>query len=322
MGGNVGNGLLHPIHALHSQDIIQKFRVEVLRSCGGSGDDGLGEFIQPQFYLGDGFCQFGQEFRGDGFINEQHFLRIADTGAAGLSIFDDLQGHFLVGGALHIHMADAGSGGDAGNGGIFHAGIDQTRAAPGDQQVDKAVGSHQRIGAAAGGVLHQIYRVFRDSHGFQARFQRGYDGIGAAEGLLTAPEDTDIAAFQGQGCRIGGDVGTAFVDNGDDTHGHGGFLNFQAVGTDVLLQNRAHRVRKLYHIPDALGHTGDSSRGQGQPVQHHIGHGAPGGLQVQCVGSQNGFFSGNQRGGHGLQSCVLPVSCQPGNFQFCRFCGG
>ena len=75
-----------------------------------------------------------------------------------LGIFDDGKGHIQVSRLFHIHMADAGAGGDAGNGGIADTGIDQTGAAPGDQQVDIAVGGHQLRGTAAGGILHQLHQ--------------------------------------------------------------------------------------------------------------------------------------------------------------------
>ena len=51
-----------------------------------------------------------------------------------------------VGGLFHIHVADAGAGGDAGNGGGTDAGVDEAGAASGDQQVDIAVGRHHGRG--------------------------------------------------------------------------------------------------------------------------------------------------------------------------------
>ena len=122
-------------------------------------------------------------------------------------------------------MADAGAGGDDIDGGGADAGADETLAASGNQQVNITIGSHQGGGAFPGGVLHQIHRILCDAHRFQTGTQGVDDGIGAAEGFLAAPENADIAALQSQSCRIGGDIGPAFVNNSDDAHGNGGFLN-------------------------------------------------------------------------------------------------
>ena len=51
------------------------------------------------------------------------------------------------------------------------------------------------------------------------------DGAGAAVGFLSAAEHTDVAALDGKRRSVGGDVGAALVDDGDDTHRHGGFFD-------------------------------------------------------------------------------------------------
>ena len=133
-------------------------------------------------------------------------------------------------------MADAGAGGDAGNRGILNAGIDQTGAATGDQQVDIAIGGHQLSGGGTGGVLHQIDGIFRDADLFEACLQGGHNGISGTESFLAATQDTDIAALQRQRGRVGGDVGTAFVNNGDNAHGNRNLPDVQSIRTGMFLQ--------------------------------------------------------------------------------------
>ena len=134
MGGNMGNRFAHTADALDRQNVVQKFRVEIRFARRCAGDDSLGHLVQPQLHLcADAVMELGKKFRCDFLVNQQHFLRVAHAGAAGFGIFDDGQGHVLIGAFIHIHMADAGAGGDAGDSGILHAGIDQSRAAPGDQ---------------------------------------------------------------------------------------------------------------------------------------------------------------------------------------------
>ena len=57
------------------------------------------------------------------------------------------------------HMADAGAGLDAGYGSPLHAGPDQPRAAPRDQQIHQTVGRHEDVGAFVAGVLYNIHDV-------------------------------------------------------------------------------------------------------------------------------------------------------------------
>ena len=168
---DVGDRLLHILHAFDGKDIVQKFRIKILLPGLFSGDDGSRRLIQTKLYRpfpvsDQTFIEHGQKRGGDCLVHQQDFLGVADAGAAGFGVFHDVQRHVQVGGFLHIHMADAGAGGDAGHGGGAYAGVDQPRAAPGNQQVNIAVCGHQRCGAFPGGVLHQIHRILRNPHRF------------------------------------------------------------------------------------------------------------------------------------------------------------
>ena len=202
-------------------------------------------------------------------------------------------------------MADARARGDAGNGGGAQTGVDEPRAPPGDQQVNIAVRGHQGCGAGAGGVLHQVHGGFRDALPGQSLPKSLHNGVCAAEGLLAAPEDADVAAFQGQGGGVAGDVGTAFINDGNDPHGDGHLADVQTVGPGVLLQDFSHRVREGGHLPDAPCHGGDPVGGQTEPVQHHRGDGACRGLQIPGVGGEDGLLVGGEGLCHGKQGGVL-----------------
>ena len=152
--------------------------------------------VEAEFHpVPDPLPQSWQELRRDGAVDQQNLLGVADARAAGLGVFDDVQRHVEVGGPLHIDMADAGAGGDAGDGGVFHAGADEPRPAAGDQQVHIALRRHERLRPGAGGVLHEVHGVFRDTDSAQTGAQRVHDGAGAAEGLLAAAQDADVAAL-------------------------------------------------------------------------------------------------------------------------------
>ena len=211
VGGNVSDGLVHAVHELHGQDIVQKFGVEVLPAGGRSWDDRRGALVQPQLH-GDLACggsvihqtlfQLGQEFRRHRAVYQQHLLGVAHGGAAGFGVLHDVQSHVQIGTVVHIHMADAGARLDAGHGGAGHAGPDQSRAAPGDQQVHQTLGGHDVRGRLVGGVVHDVQNVRVAALSGDADLQCLHDGAGGTVGLPAAAEHADIAGFQCQGRRI------------------------------------------------------------------------------------------------------------------------
>ena len=211
VGGNVSDGLVHTVHELHGQDIVQKFGVEVLPAGGRSGDDRRGALVQPQLHgnlacgssvIHQALFQPGQEFRRHRAVYQQHLFGVAHGGTAGLGVFHNVQGLVQIGALVYIHMADTGTRLNAGHGGAGHAGPDQSRAAPGDQQVHQTLGGHDVRGRLVGGVVHDVQNVRVAALGGDAGLQRLHDGAGGTVGLPAAAEHADIAGFQCQGRRI------------------------------------------------------------------------------------------------------------------------
>ena len=132
-------------------------------------------------------------------------------------------------------MADAGARGNAGHSSRADTGGNQSRPASGNQQIDVAIGGHQGRGAVPAGILNQIHGVFRDVRLAQPRPEGIDNGGRTADSLLAAPKNAHVAAFQGQSRRIGGHIGSAFVNDGNDAHRHGYLVNFQAVRTGVAV---------------------------------------------------------------------------------------
>ena len=98
--------------------------------------------------------QHGQEPGGYIPVDQQGFLGVAHAGTAGFGVLHNAEGHVQVGCRIHIDVADAGAGLNAGDGGILHTGADQTGTAPGDQQIHQAVRRHQFVGAGVAGILN------------------------------------------------------------------------------------------------------------------------------------------------------------------------
>ena len=93
-------------------------------------------------------------------MHKADLLCIAHRGTAGLGVFNNIERHGGIGGFIHIDVADAGTGLDARNLGVFGDGTDQPCPAPGNQQIDIAYSLHKLFCALTAGVLYQIDERF------------------------------------------------------------------------------------------------------------------------------------------------------------------
>ena len=101
------------------------------------------------------------------------------------------------------------------------------------------------------------------------------------EGLLAAAQDAGRTGLEAQSGSVYGDVGTSFVDDANDTHGHTEQTDAQTVGTGALPQHFTDGVRQGGDLTAALGDPGDAVCGQGQTVdQTFVQTVFPSGLNV------------------------------------------
>ena len=134
--------------------------------------------------------------------------------------------------------------------------------------------------------------------------------MGTAIGLLTATQHAGAARLQGEGGSIGGDVGAAFIDDGDDAHGDADALHLQAVGQGILRNDAAYGVGQCHHLADAFRHVGNAPLRQGEAIQHHLGDVTAGSLHIKGVGCQNLCRSLLQGVRHGEEGMVLLLGCE------------
>ena len=185
-------------------------------------------------------------------------------------------------------MADAGAGLDAGDFRVLDAGTDESGPAARDEQVHIADGGHQGVGRGVGGVLDEADCRLGQTCCPQALPQGGHDGIGRAPRLFAAAEDAGVAALDGEGGSIAGDVGAALVDDGDDAHRHGGLFDEEAVGPLDAAQHPAHRVGQGGDVPDTLGHRRDALGRQSEAIQHDVADLPLGSSHIFGVGGEDG----------------------------------
>ena len=144
---------------------------------------------------------------------------------------------------------------------------DQALAAARHDHVDAAVQSGQQQadrGAVAG--RHQRDRGLRQIGFAQSLRQAIVDRAAGAETVGAAAQDHRVAGFQAQHAGVGGDIGAAFEDHGDDAERHAHALDDHAVRPLPALGDDADRIGNRAHGRDAVGHRIDARLRQRQPV--------------------------------------------------------
>ena len=142
MKGNMLRCRFHIIYHFYREDIIQKFRIEVLRTCRCSFNYRCGSFAKAKLYRNLAFCgtvihqpffQKRQKCFCNLFTDQAYFLCITYTWTACFGIFNDGEGFFKICTVIHIDMADSGSCLDARHFRLLHAGTDESCTASWNQ---------------------------------------------------------------------------------------------------------------------------------------------------------------------------------------------
>ena len=100
--------------------------------------NGAGILVSPNLHLL--FLQLlsekGKEFLCNASVHQQGFACIAHADSLGLGIENNVQGHILVRGSVHIHMAVACACLYNRDGAVFHHGLYESCSSPGDEHID------------------------------------------------------------------------------------------------------------------------------------------------------------------------------------------
>ncbi len=130
-------------------------------------------------------CRQGQEIGGHGAVYQQYLLGVAHGGTAGLGVLHDGQRLIQIGGLVHVDVADAGAGLDAGTVAPFST---QARISPapprGISRSTTPVRRHQTSGALVTGILQNIHDVRVAAGGGDARFSAFTMAVAVRVGLL------------------------------------------------------------------------------------------------------------------------------------------
>ena len=246
----------------------------------------------------------GQQLVSRTGIDEQRLGGVADAGALGLGVDDDVARHGNVGRTLKVDMAVAHARLDDRHLGLAHAGLDERRAATRDEDVHQAGRVHELDGLGA-----VLARDELNGLGVQPRLGNtltrrvGYGHTRVMGGRATT-EHHGIATAKGERNGVGRHVGTRLVDHGDDAQRHSQALHAHTAGKGAALDDTTQRVGKGGDLTHGGRDVTQSLLREQQPVDEWLGEprGAPAlnvarvGLKDGGRGSLDGVGRGNHRG--------------------------
>ena len=225
----------------------------------------------------------GQERAGDVGVDQQRLGRVADAGALGLGVDDDLARHVEVGGRVDVDVAVARRGEDHRDGRDLGERLLQPLAPARDDQVDQLV-----LGRQLGQLLTPAAGDEADrALGRVLGGDRGEDRVGV-RGARRAPQHDRVARLQAQRGGVDRDVRPRLVDHRDDAERRPRLGDVQAVGQPEPVDDLADRIRQRGDVAHLRGDRGDPLGIQQQPVQQRVGEPrlAPG-LQIPRVGLED-----------------------------------
>ena len=188
----------------------------------------------------------------------------------------------------------------------FDAG-DQALAAARHDHVDAAVQpAQQQADRRAVAGRHQGDRGLGQTGFAQSLHQTFVDRAAGPETVRAAAQDHGVAGFQAQHAGVGGDVGAAFENHGDDAERHAYPLDDHAVRPLPALGHDADGIGDLAHGRDAVGHRVDARLRQRQPIDEGAARaGAADFRDILGIGGEDRGRIGADGALHRLQRLVL-----------------
>ncbi len=110
------------------------------------------------------------------------------------------------------------------------------------------------------------------------------------ERFLSAAQDDSVAAFKTEGGRVAGDVGSAFVKEQNDAEGNADFLDAEAVGANIAVDDFTNGIDLGGDLFNAFGHGVDFFVAEFQAFDDRRGEfGDSGIFDIDNVGNENFF---------------------------------
>jgi hypothetical protein len=160
--------------------------------------------------------------------------------------------------------------------------------------------------AARSVVSHQLHGLDGQAGACQGLAHQLPQGQVGLDGLRAATQDAGVAALDGQGRRLDGDVGAALVNHAEHAQGDAHLAHADAGGTALDAGHLADGIGHGGQLFAALGHGVDDFPGQAQAVHHGRGQSRRlGGGDVAGVGFRQRGAGLAQQAGKLRQGVIL-----------------
>ena len=162
---NMLNGFSNVLNDLNREDVVEKFGVEVCIGSRSAVNNGscLGIyaklnrcFATLDACINESFLQARQKVFCKRARNQADLLGIANRGARGFGVFDDIQCHIEIGFSIHVNGTNACSRLDTRNLCILYASANKACTAARNEQINVLGSLHQFVSPCAGGIFENI----------------------------------------------------------------------------------------------------------------------------------------------------------------------
>ena len=220
-------------------------------------------------------------------VDDEGVERVADAGAAGFGVEDDLLAQFKVAAFVEIGVHNACAGFDDGNLGVVAHKVDQLLAPSWNDHVDVA----NRIEHDGGGLTlsgEQVNGIGVDAVLFQDAMDKLDNGDVGVHGIAAALQHSGVTRLQAEGKDIEGDIWPCFVDDANDTDGNSHLFQVKPVLKHSLFKHHIERGGERRDVADVGGNGFEPCRVQQQPVNHWVCRIHS--LHIFFVGGENGLL--------------------------------
>ena len=241
-------------------------------------------------------------------VHQHRIHGVAHRGPLHLGVEHDIGGHFGVRVPVNVGMAHAHAAGHHGHLGALRHEVDESRPAPGHQQVDVLFHAQDDIDQRPVGIVHELHGLGGQSGLADGPMDQGHQRRVRTQRFLAASEKTRVSRFQCQGNYVRRYIGPAFVDAGDHSQRSTPLFDLQPVRQHEGLDQFSHRIGQACHAANVRRHPVEPVRVQEQAVQERgVDAGGLGVLIVGCIGLQYRTLLGLQGSRDVFQGVVAYV---------------
>ena len=196
-----------------------------------------------------------------------------------------------------------------------HEARDEALAAARDEHIDIIACADQFTNCGTVGCGNELDGISRQrSIGKCFRNNGGQRSVGF-NGFMSAAQDDGVAGLDCQRSSIDGDVGTGFINHGDDAERHTHAADADARWHRTKVFDAADRISQFSNLPHARDHLIKHTVSDGKSVDEGCGESFTAGIcQVNSIGSLNHIAACHQSLGDAFQCSVFLFGRRTGRY--------